>query len=198
MSTLHLVVGPNGAGKSTFIERYLHPQLPSLPFVNADVIAKQNWPDEAESRSYEAARIAEATREALITSHRSFIAGTVFSHPSKVELIRTATDHDFDVYLHIVMVPEDMSVERVRLRVAAGGHSVPEDKIRELHRRLWANTVAAIPLAYTSTCYDNSRRTGPAPVAKFAQGFPVGAARWPQWAPSELTDLWIARGGATA
>lgn len=197
MSILHLVIGSNGAGKSTFITRFLIPLHPGLPFVNADEIAKQRWPGEEESRSYEAARIAEATRAHHLAARSPFIAETVFSHPSKVDLVRTAMENGFDVHLHIFMVPEALSVRRVLTRVQAGGHSVPEAKIRERYRRLWDLAAEAIPLTYTTTCYDNSSSSGPAIVARFTDGMPTGAARWPDWAPSELTDLWIARGGTT-
>lgn len=81
MHRLDLVVGPNGAGKSTFVAFTLGPLLPGSPFVNADDIARQRWPADAERHSYEAARIAAATRTALIRAGQSFIAETVFSHP---------------------------------------------------------------------------------------------------------------------
>ena len=55
---LDLVVGPNGAGKSTFVRLTLAAVLPRSVFVNADLIAQQRWPGEAEAYSYEAARIA--------------------------------------------------------------------------------------------------------------------------------------------
>ena len=60
---LDLVVGPNGAGKSTFVRLTLAAVLPPhTSFVNADLIAQQRWPDDPEVHSYEAARIAAATR----------------------------------------------------------------------------------------------------------------------------------------
>lgn len=62
---LDLVVGCNGAGKSTLVERHLQPLL-HVPFVKADLIARQRWPDSAEAHSYDAARLAAATRDTLI------------------------------------------------------------------------------------------------------------------------------------
>ncbi len=132
MKRLDLVVGPpNGAGKSTFVELTLAPLLPGSAFVNADEIAKRRWPDDPAAHSYEAARIAATTRSALIARGDSFIAETVFSHPSKLELITEAATAGYVVALHILIIPEELAVHRVRLRVSAGGHSVPEDKIRE-------------------------------------------------------------------
>ena len=189
MRRLDLVIGPNGAGKSTFVAFTLAPLLPGSPFVNADEIARQRWPGDAEHHSYEAARIAAATRTALIAAGRSFIAETVFSHPSKLDLIAEAHDRDYTVVLHVLLIPEDLAVERVRHRVLAGGHSVAEEKIRERHRRLWDLAVQAIGSCDSTTVYDNSRRKGPRIVAQFAGGEVIGAPAWPAWTPAPLARI---------
>lgn len=189
---LDLVVGPNGAGKSTFVELVLSRERPGVAFVNADVIAAQRWPHDPQSHAYEAARVADATRMALIVGREPFIAETVFSHPSKLELVRQAAAAGYYVALHVVMVPEALSVARVSARVAAGGHPVPVDKIRERHRRLWDLVARAIGSADTATCYDNAHRRGPRVVALFVGGFPVGSPTWPPWAPAALTGRWPA------
>lgn len=188
MRRLDLIVGPNGAGKSTFVELTLAPLLPRSVFVNADVIARQKWPDRAEEMSYEAAQLAAAARDRLLEQGRSFIAETVFSHPSKLALIDRAQAAGFTVVLHVMLVPEVMSVRRVAYRVESGGHSVPEDKIRSRYRRLWPLVVEAIRRADQASVYDTAAGT-PVVVARFAAGVPVGAVRWPGWAPAALTEL---------
>jgi predicted ABC-type ATPase len=192
VNRLDLVVGPNGAGKSTFVALTLAPLLSGSVFVNADEIARQRWPDDTASRSYDAARVAADTRATLIELRRPFIAETVFSHPSKLDLIRAARAADYTVVLHVLLVPEDLAVERVKHRVAAGGHDVPETKVRERHRRLWALVAEAIALADTATLYDNSRLEGPRLVAQMSGGEIVGAPTWPAWAPQPLSSRWPA------
>ncbi len=114
----------------------------------------------------------------------------MFSHPSKLDLIRTARTADFTVVLHVVLIPEDLAVERVKRRVMAGGHDVPEDKIRERHRRLSGLVATAVGLADTTTIYDNSRRRGPQVVAQFSGGVVVGSPAWPDWTPEPLVQCW--------
>jgi predicted ABC-type ATPase len=189
MRRLDVVVGSNGAGKSTFVELNLVPQLPGSVFVNADLIAKERWPSDSAAHSYEAARVAAATRDALISSGRSFIAETVFSHPSKLELLTSARKSGYTVAVHALLIPEDMAVERVRNRVAAGGHHVPQDKIRERFARLWPLVAVAMARADTATVYDNSQLTGPHIVAELSGGFIVGAADWPEWTPESLRTM---------
>ena len=190
MKRLDLVVGSNGAGKSTFIELTLAPLLPDSAVVNADEIARHRWPDAPAEHSYAAARIAADTRVKLIELGESFIAETVFSHPSKLELIDTAHVAGYVVVLHAVLIPEELAVHRVRHRVAAGGHDVPEDKIRDRYRRLWDLVAAAAARADSATFYDNSAARGPRVVARLSEGFAVGSVVWPTWTPSPLTMRW--------
>lgn len=186
MGRLDLVVGCNGAGKSTFVRLVLAPQLPNSEFVNADVIAAREWPDDPQGHAYEAARNAAQTRERLIAAGRSFIAETVFSHPSKLDLVATAKAAGFDVVLHVLPIPEELAVARVAARVVAGGHDVPEDKIRGRYPRIWPLVAGAIAMVDSATVWDNSRRDGPSILALFVGGLPVGAPQWPEWAPADL------------
>ncbi|MFW0787794.1 zeta toxin family protein [Gordonia sp. CPCC 206044] len=187
---LDLVIGCNGAGKTTLITEHLVPIL-RTPFVNADEIARQRWPDAPAEHAYEAAKVAADTRTALIKLDRSFIAETVFSHPSKLDLIDDAHDHGFRVVVHVVMVPEDYAVERVRLRVASGGHPVPVDKIRQRYRRVWPLAVQAIRRCDQATVYDNrGRRTRI--LARFFDGVPTSPPDWPDWTPHDFSEAWPA------
>ena len=190
MKRLDLVIGPNGAGKSTLVGLTLAPLLPGSAFVNADEIARQRWPDDPVANSYAAAGIAADTRAALIEAGRSFIAETVFSHPSKLELIGSAQAAGYTVVVHAVLIPEDLAVQRVAHRVRAGGHSVPETKIRSRHQRLGPLLAAAIATADSASVYDNSRIGGPRILAQFSAGLLIGAADWPDWTPAELATRW--------
>ena len=189
MRRLDLVVGPNGAGKTTFVTHFLAPLLPSSHFVNADEIAGKRWPDDPARHAYEAARVAAKTRAALVAAGESFIAETVFSHPSKLELITAAQQAGYHVLLHVLMVPEDLAVARVLFRVRAGGHGVPEEKIRARYHRLWDNVRRAAAVADSATFYDNSRDEGPQIVAERIAGMATGAVRWPAWTPGAVRGL---------
>ena len=190
MRRLDLVVGPNGAGKSTFVRYTLAPLLPGSVFVNADDIARRRWPKSADAHAYSAADVAARTRDALIRDRRPFIAETVFSHPSKLDLIAQAHQAQYTVVVHVLMVPEELAVQRVLHRVRSGGHSVPEQKIRERYRRLWPLVADAIATADSATVYDNAARRGPRTVAHYSAGIVIGSLSWPDWAPEVLTARW--------
>ena len=188
MSTpvLHLLAGPNGAGKSTFVAEILQP-VTHLPLVNADLIAARLWPDAQAEHAYEASRAAAGERSRLMAARDSFITETVFSHPSKVDLVAHATGLGYLVHLYVAMVPESLTVARVAARVAQGGHAVPAEKIRERYARLWPLVAAARDLTDRASFYDNSRAARPFRViATYERGRLVGAPAWPTWTPTAL------------
>lgn len=183
---LHLIAGPNGAGKTTFYEKILRPGI-GLPFINADWIAQERWPKAAEAHAYDAAREAARLRRSAIEAGRSFITETVFSHPSKLDLLREAGGRGYRRYLHVILIPEELAVRRVEVRVETGGHTVPEAKIRGRFNRLWHLVREAIDLVEEAEVRDNSRaRTAFRLVARYSGGRLLGSTDWPPWTPPEL------------
>lgn len=183
---LHLIAGPNGAGKSTLAEHAVQP-VTHLPFVNADHLAAERWPGKESEHAYDASRAAAQERVRLLTAGASFITETVFSHPSKVELVENAVARGYLVHLHVVLVPPTLPVARVAARVAHGGHDVPEDKILARYDRVWPLVAQALRLADRARAYDNSVAAPPfRVVARFERGRLVGTPEWPAWTPARL------------
>ncbi len=185
---LHLVAGPNGAGKSTLVAEVLQP-VTGLPLVNADVIAAQRWPQAQPEHAYEASHLAAQQRRRLMDARSSFITETVFSHPSKLDLVIEAQRLGYLVHLHVVMVPASLPVARVACRVAHGGHDVPEQKVLDRYHRLWPLLAAARAVTARTTFYDNTRAAAPfRVVARYERGQLVGVPEWPRWTPADLLD----------
>jgi predicted ABC-type ATPase len=186
---LHLLAGPNGAGKSTLYDAVVGPAT-HLEFVNADAIAAKRWPEDPEGRSYDAAAVAAELRSRRLRQRRSFATETVFSHESKLELLRAALGAGYLVTLHVVMVPEGLAVARVASRVAVAGHSVPEGKVRGRYRRLWPLIARAVPIVESAYFYDNTRiKPAFRRVATFERGTLIGSTGWPSWTPKPLLEL---------
>jgi len=183
---LHLIAGPNGAGKSSYAHNVLIPAT-GLRFVNADDIAARHWPDDPAGHAYEAARDAEAQRRDLMAAGESFITETVFSHPSKIDLVADASAMGYLVHLHVILVPVELAVQRVTERVRRGGHTVPETKIRQRYDRLWAHIAQAVKIADVTQILDNSNARHPFHVcATYLHGMPIEPITWPSWVPSPL------------
>lgn len=186
---LDLVIGCNGAGKSTFVQYTLGPKLPRSVFVNADVIAAQRWPDDPEAHSFDAVKIAARTGHALVDADASLIAETDFSHDSKLALIDRARSRGFYVVVHAVIIPVELAIARVAARVAAGGHSVPEQKFRQRYERVWPLAAIALKAADIGYVWDNSQTSGPHLATQLIDGYRVGAPTWPSWTPSPIASL---------
>lgn len=154
---LRVFAGPNGSGKSTITEAFQ--QLPNSPenYINPDEIALTLPGGNTTANAYTAANIAENQRSQLITERESFAFETVMSHPSKLSVIKQALDAGYEVeVIFIATSNPDINVERVRQRVAEGGHDVPVDKIRERYRRSIELLPAAAEIADRVYIFDNS------------------------------------------
>ena len=168
---LVVLAGPNGAGKSTLYETRIAPRL-KVPFINADIIQRDELADPSVEAAYTAARIADDRRAAHFAARTSFATETVFSHPSKIDLVRQAKATGFTVILfHVGVDRADLSVARVQARVTEGGHPVPENKIRERYDRNGPLIRQAMLLADQGHVFDNSRlNTPPQRIIGFTRG----------------------------
>lgn len=169
--TMYMLAGPNGAGKSTLYETVIQPRI-KAPFINADLIQKNELHDPSMSASYEAARIAGQRRQSHLKNKESFVSESTFSHPSKLSLIDEAKAAGFRIVIfHINVRSADLSVARVATRVERGGHDVPEDKIRARYDRNQALIRQAALRADKAFVYDNSvLGTPPLLVMSFSHG----------------------------
>ncbi|HED18168.1 MAG TPA: hypothetical protein ENI74_01540 [Gammaproteobacteria bacterium] len=157
---LWLLAGGNGAGKSTYYEQFLKPL--NLPFINADIMAKELDNENAEAVSYKAAKLAEKLRNSLLQSGISFCFETVFSHTSKIDFLATAKSLGYEIILiYIHLQNDELNQARVAQRVSEGGHAVPVDKIISRIPRTMSNIKQALPLVDTAKFYDNSSHTQP-------------------------------------
>ena len=117
-----VLAGGNGAGKTTFYEMFLKKQ--GISFINADIIEKEN-----DTNSYEAAAEARARYHQQLDLGMSFCYETVFSHDSKIHMLKAARDAGYVVTLVCIHVDERLNLLRVEQRVSKGGHNVDPEKI---------------------------------------------------------------------
>ncbi|MEH6503333.1 MAG: AAA family ATPase [Cycloclasticus sp.] len=157
---LWLLAGGNGSGKSTFYRTRLEPL--GMAFINADILAKQLFQDEAVERSYEAAKIAESMRLDLLNEGRTFCFETVFSHPSKIDFVAKAKTLGYEIVLvYIHLETAALNQARVSQRVSEGGHQVPDEKVISRIPRVMENIKQVFPLCDYSYILDNSRLDNP-------------------------------------
>lgn len=180
---LWLLAGGNGAGKSTFYRTQLQPL--GIPFINADLIAKELFPEAPELHSYQAASITEELRNRLLTEGRTFCFETVFSHPSKIDFLARAKALGYQtVLVFIHLSTPGLNKARVSQRLAEGGHFVPDDKVENRIPRTLGNIKIAIALADDCYLLDNSSASLPfEQIAHIQQGNLASTRKpLPEWA----------------
>lgn len=75
------------------------------------------------------------------------------------EIRRAAPTHDVHMWYCGLSSPE-LHLARVRARVHAGGHDIPQAKIRERYEKSVLNLIALLPVLSHLQVYDNSRSAG--------------------------------------
>ena len=159
--TLFLIAGPNGAGKTTFYDTVLRFRV-AATFINADQIQRDELSDASPEAAYEAAAMATDRRTKKLAAGESFITETVFSHASKLVLLRDARSLGYRlIVFHLGLATADLAVARVQERVKEGGHTVPEHKIRARFARNQPLIREAVMMADYSGVYDASRLNQP-------------------------------------
>jgi len=143
--------GPNGSGKSTFTELL----KPPMDYINADEIKKN-----LKCSDLEAAQLAEKQREEHIERMEEFCFETVLSTGRNLKLLEKAKEHGYFIRCYYVLTADPMiNVLRVKSRVEAGGHDVPEEKIVLRYDRALALIKELVKVCDICHIYDNSGST---------------------------------------
>ena len=128
MPRIIIIGGPNGAGKTTFASEYLGIDRTITAFVNADEISRGLG---VASTNVRAARAMLERVEELIQSGADLVLETTLAslmYAQKIPVWQLTGYHVALIYVRLASL--EQSIERVRRRVAAGGHDIPEDVIR--------------------------------------------------------------------
>jgi predicted ABC-type ATPase len=187
---LIVLAGPNGAGKSTLFQTRVVETFKE-PFINADIIQRDELKDLDTHASYKAAEIAARRRSEMLKSGKSFATETVFSHPSKLALITDAQAHGYMVIvMHVGVDHPNLAVARVACRFEEGGHDVPDDKIIARYHRGLPLIRQAVLCADRGLVYDTSQlNEPPRQMLIFSKGYLTQVeARLPEWILSSYAD----------
>lgn len=107
--------------------------------------------------AYHASVLSDFLRRKALESSRSFSFETVMSAKDKVELLREAQSRGFRTYLYFIATEDpDINIQRVKNRVADGGHDVPDIKIVERYFRSLKLLLEAIPHTNRAFFFDTS------------------------------------------
>ena len=171
---LYIISGCNGAGKTTASYTILPEMLHCKEFVNSDEIAKGLSPFNADTMAVavEASRIMYKRIRELIGMSETFALETTLASRSIAQLVKDAQSKGYHVtLLYFWLNTPDLAVERVKSRVATGGHNVSEPTVRRRYRTGIKNLFDLyIPICDYWMITDNSL----SPMEVIAKGFRNG------------------------
>lgn len=176
--------GPNGAGKSTAAPALLKGTLGVMEFVNPDIIAQGLSAFASERAALSAGRIMLTRLRELARQRVNFAFETTLASRRFAPWLDDLRRSGYLVHLLFLWLPSaDLAVERVAVRVRAGGHAVPEATVRRRYSAgLWNFFALYQPLAHTWRFYDASRAAPPRLIAMGEGSQVTRVADTPAWA----------------
>lgn len=169
-----MIAGCNGAGKSTLAPHLLRDALGLKDYVNADTIAQGLSAFAPENAAIEAAKIMLRRLRELANGRKSFAFETTLASRFYVKWIEDLKRRGFEFHLLFLWLESpELAVLRVRERVLAGGHNVPEETIRRRYERGLRNFFRLYqPLADNWSVYNSSSADKINLIARYGKGRP--------------------------
>ncbi len=162
---IHVLAGVNGAGKSSIVGatirakggEYYNPDEAAREIMAANPGLGQT---EANAAAWEQGR---KLLERAIDQSLDFTFETTLGGNTMPGLLAEAAKRGVEVYvLYVGLASAEAHIERVRQRVRAGGHDIPEADIRRRYRHSLINLVTLLPVLTELRVYDNSATGDPA------------------------------------
>jgi len=184
---LTVFAGPNGSGKSSVLARADFEGRENL--LEADAIAMRINPKNPQQAAIAAGREMLRRTSEYIRRRKSFAIETTLAGGWTMAAIQAAVAEGFSVRLmYICLDNPETSVQRVRERVARGGHHVPHDDVRRRYARSLVNARRLVRLVDEVLAYDNTSGE-PKLVFEIQSGKMLwAAADLPKWAAGLLEE----------
>ena len=199
---LYVLAGVNGAGKSSIGGHLLERE--GLTWFNPDTFARELKAatgcdqETANAQAWQEGmrRLDDAIGKGLNYAFETTLGGKTVT----AKILEATKTHDVLIWFCGLSSPE-LHIARVRARVAAGGHPIPEEKIRERYPLAQLNLIKLMPRVAYIKVYDNSTEAAsdgtipdPVLVLEMEGGEVISPAcddfealqRVPEWAKSIL------------
>jgi predicted ABC-type ATPase len=161
---IYVLAGTNGAGKSSVGgamiresgAEYFNPDEAALRFRSTNPGMTQ---EEANSAAW---RQGKRLLERAISERLDFAFETTLGGHTIAALLHHAISEKIEVRIwYVGLATPELHIARVRSRVAAGGHDIPESKIRERYESSRLNLVDLMPQLTELRVFDNSEEGDP-------------------------------------
>ncbi len=166
---IYVIAGPNGSGKTTFAREFLPDYAQCPQFINSDLIAQGLSPFQPERAAIKAGKLVLEEIKDLAHKGVDFGFETTLSGRTYERHFRVFKKKGCRLHLFFLWVPhESLAIERIKNRVAEGGHDVPEMDVRRRFQRSIVNFFQIYSLLADRWVFFNNSGIRPAPIAKKA------------------------------
>lgn len=158
---LTIIAGSNGCGKST-LTSYARDKFQQNPVLDPDAIAKSIQETlDSNISNIEAGKQVIRLADELLLSRQSFTVETTLSGGTYLKMAARAKEYGYNVMVVFVGTASvEINIERVKGRVEAGGHDVPEEDQRRRYPRTLSNMKRLFPSVDFAVILDNSSPGG--------------------------------------
>ena len=179
---LTIIAGANGSGKTT-LTGWNSDVFRAVPILDPDSIARTLQSSMPSTLPIAAARHVLKSAKKHITRGESFAVETTLAGKHYLQLMVDARIRGYEVVLvYIGTDSVEINLARIRNRVLAGGHDVPESDVRRRYRRSFRNLPIAVERADHSILLDNSTEEGYRLVAVLGSAGNKWFQPTPDWA----------------
>ncbi len=161
---IHVLAGVNGAGKSSIVGATIRDK--GGEYYNPDEVAREIMAanpglgqTEANAAAWDQGRklLQRAINQGLDFTFETTLGGSTIPG-----LLADAAERGIEIHVFYVGLDSaEAHIERVRQRVRAGGHDIPEADIRRRYRHSLINLVQLLPVLNELRVYDNSATADP-------------------------------------
>jgi len=156
---LTIIAGPNGSGKTTLTSDF--ELFRKIPLLDPDAIGRTLQSTVPSTFPIAAARQVLESAKHHVKRAESFAVETTLSGKSYLLMMADARIRGFEVVLvYIGTENVGINLDRIRNRVLAGGHDVPESDVRRRYTRSFKNLPTAMERADHTILFDNSTEEG--------------------------------------
>ncbi|MFN3304691.1 MAG: AAA family ATPase [Roseateles sp.] len=161
---IYVLAGVNGAGKSSLGGAAL--QASGAEFFNPDVIAarlREQQPGLSASQANGLAwTLGRRGLERALAEGLTYAFETTLGGKSIAKLLLDGARGGAEVHVWFAgLATPELHLQRIAARVAAGGHDIPEDKVRERFDASRSNLVKLMPHLASLRVFDNSVEADP-------------------------------------
>ncbi|MBL7158687.1 MAG: hypothetical protein ISS91_04180 [Candidatus Omnitrophica bacterium] len=133
---VYIIAGSNGSGKTTFAKMFLPEYTGCKQFVNSDLIAQGLSPFSPQGAAMKAGRLVLERIDDLARQGLDFGFETTLSGKFYIKRLENLKQKGYALHLFFLWIPStELAIERIKDRIAEGGHNIPAQDVRRRFTR---------------------------------------------------------------